>query len=251
MSLVSPLLDPDDPRPIDEAAELAALCGDARTNFWLTFVDAAAERAYQKWMSVVYDREMRMGLLLSNFLFFLVALVYACWSHEYSRIDPLYVRLLLVCDTLMGVCLTMCFGFSFLGCSARRPYLFSAASLVLTSAFVVVRAYLLTDFAAVSPVVLVILIVCILLGSTLMRMPFFATFWVGFTLLAVYGVLALTQLQRAADGSGWYPAALLFVIASASIAARQLELAQRRRALSACVPVCNSSGPHVIAPDHA
>ncbi|KAL1510195.1 hypothetical protein AB1Y20_006525 [Prymnesium parvum] len=224
--LDSPLLEPQE-MPLDEAAEFASICGQ-RMNFWLTFADAPLERAYRRWQSLVYERDMRMGLLLSNFLFFLASVVYACWSHEYTDTSPVYGRHLLVCDVLMGFSLTTCFGCAFLDCAVRRSYVFSTASLLLTSCFVGVRAYLLSNFAAVSSVVLVILIVCILLGSTLMRMPFFATFWVGLTLLAGYALLALLELQQAADGSGWYPAALLFVIASASVASRQLELAQRR-----------------------
>ena len=197
-------------------------------NGWLNFRSFEMEAAYRHWHQRVYKWDIVMGLLLSNFLFFLVAVVYSCWSHEYSTPDHTTARLLLLCDSLMGISLTMCFGFSLLRCTARRPYLFSAAALLLTSSFVVIRAYLLTNFAAVSPVVLIILIVCILLGSTLMRMPFVATLTAGVALLCIYGLLALLELQQAPDGSAWYPAALFFVIASASTGSRQLELAQRR-----------------------
>ena len=203
-----------------------SLFASHRINRWCHFRDADLEAAYRSWHQRVYKWDTLMGLLISNFLFVVVAIVYATWSHEFS--DPLYTRLLLLCDSLMGVTLTICFGLAFHSCAECRPYLISSAALLLTSFFVVIRAYLLINFAAVSPVVLVILIVCILLGSTLMRMPFAVTFGVGCVLLVIYGMLALLELQQAAEGSGWYAAALFGVTASASIGARQLELAQRR-----------------------
>ena len=77
-TLDSPLLNAQE-LEVDERQEFESICSNQRTTPWLTFVDGVAEKAYRKWQAKVFERDVRMGLLLSNFLFFLVAVVYACW----------------------------------------------------------------------------------------------------------------------------------------------------------------------------
>ena len=217
--------------PPAAAGSLAAERGMPRgtRSLCLSFSSALLEHEYQRWYAIKFQHELRMGLLLSLFLYFNMSIAFTAWSNAHTSATPssAYRHLQLVSETLMVVTLTFAFACSLSGCTAQRPQLFASSVLLLTIGFVVLRSTLL-DFAAVfTPPVLLVVIVCLSLGSTLLRMPFQATAAVGLITTAIYGVAAIVDISLAPTGAGWYPVALLFVVVSNSLAARLLERTQR------------------------
>lgn len=52
-----------------------------RRAFALSFAHAPLEAAYHRWHRALYCRELRVGLLLSTFLYFLCAIAFSSWAH--------------------------------------------------------------------------------------------------------------------------------------------------------------------------
>lgn len=214
----------------DASAELASIEEAHSTTVWLTFSSMPLEKSYRQWRHSVYRRDLRMGLLVTNFLCFVVSIAFSVWSGGYVPSTVGKNKLMLV-DAAMGVSLTVCFACAFSPWSARHPQIFSSLAMLLSVVFIVFRAALLKDFAAVAPVVLLVLNIFFLLGSTLLRLPFLATLLVGMAVLAIYSGLALTELLWShgigTDGSAWYPVGLFAVVLVTAIAAGQRERATR------------------------
>ena len=119
---------------------------------------------------------VHMRLLIATFLYFVLAVAFTAWAHEHSTLGMAdWPHLLTVSDTLMGLVLSACFALSFCRCTARRPQIFSSVVLLITIGFVVLRSTFLDVAAVYSAPVLLVLIICILLGSTLLRMPCLST----------------------------------------------------------------------------
>ena len=195
--------------------------------FCLSFDDRELEARYQRWHRHNYQQSLHMRLLIATFMYFVLAMGFTAWAHEHSTIVADWPHLLTVSDTSMGIILSMCFAFSFSRCTARRPQIFSSIVLLVTISFVVLRSTFLDVAAVYSAPVLLVLIVCILLGTTLLRTPCLSTLLVGCLATGMYGTVALLELRRAPDGANWEPVALFMVVGSSTLAAGQLERLQR------------------------
>lgn len=251
---IAPLLASIDVR----AEELRDLTSQQPTSCgWLMFADASIERGYQLWHRHVHGRNVRTGLLICNFLYYLISIGFATWSHEYTNVSstpalPVYgfsteEQMLSLTDMLTGVSLTMCFVGSFSEFAVRHPQPFSMAVLLFTISFVALRAYILTRhsaaaFSSIAPVVAMLLMVCFVVGATLLRMPFFATLTVGLLTLVIYSALALTQLSRPPQGSGWYPVGIGALVFATALGSHQLEAMQRKHFLLHAASACTESG---------
>ena len=195
--------------------------------FCLSFSDSELEARYQRWHRHNYQQSLHMRLLIATFMYFVLAMGFTAWAHEHSTISKDWPHLLTITDTSMGIILSMCFAFSFMPCTARRPQIFSSIVLLVTISFVVLRSTFLDVAAVYSAPVLLVLIVCILLGTTLLRTPCLSTLLVGCLATGMYGTVALLELRRAPDGANWEPVALFMVVGSSTLAAGQLERLQR------------------------
>lgn len=195
--------------------------------FCLSFADSELEARYQRWHRHNYQQSLHMRLLIATFMYFVLAMGFTAWAHEHSTISKDWPHLLTITDTSMGIILSMCFAFSFMPCTARRPQIFSSIVLLVTISFVVLRSTFLDVAAVYSAPVLLVLIVCILLGTTLLRTPCLSTLLVGCLATGMYGTVALLELRRAPDGANWEPVALFMVVGSSTLAAGQLERLQR------------------------
>ena len=226
MSRVTPLLS-----DLELSAADVLKCSLPAAKWTLHFVDVRVEEGFQRWQHAVSSRDVRFGLVLCNFLYFLVSIVFAGWSHSYEP-SGTSTDLISALDILTGTLLSLFFVASFSSCATQHPQLF--ASLVLTATLVLVasRAYAIAlassaSFVALAPVVTLLMIIVMLFGSVLLQMPFVNTLLVGMLTTAAYGILALVELHDAPDGSGWYPVSIASASLGASIAAYQRESSQR------------------------
>ena len=204
--------------------------------FCLSFSDRELEARYQRWHRHNYQQSLHMRLLIATFMYFLLAMGFTAWAHEHSTISKDWPHLLTITDTSMGVILSVCFAFSFSPCTARWPQIFSSIVLLVTISFVVLRSTFLDVAAVYSAPVLLVLIVCILLGTTLLRTPCLSTLLVGCLATGMYGTVALLEIRRAPDGANWEPVALCMVVGSSTLAAGQLERLQRHLFLAQTRP---------------
>ena len=114
----------------------------------LSSSDPPLERSYQEWHRAVYQRDMRMGLLVSTFLYFLVSVTFAAWSRVHS--DSMSKTFELALEVTMGVTFSLMFAVSFTEAVGRRPQLFASTVLLMTISFVVARSTVLQGFAVFS-----------------------------------------------------------------------------------------------------
>jgi hypothetical protein len=216
--------------------------------FCLSFADSELEARYQRWHRHNYQQSLHMRLLIATFMYFVLAMGFTAWAHEHSTISKEWPHLLTITDTSMGIILSMCFAFSFSPCTARRPQIFSSIVLLVTISFVVLRSTFLDVAAVYSAPVLLVLIVCILLGTTLLRTPCLSTLLVGCLATGMYGTVALLEIRRAPDGANWEPVALFMVVGSSTLAAGQLERLQRHLFLAQVYGARAGRGSGLLAP---
>ena len=216
--------------------------------FCLSFADSELEARYQRWHRHNYQQSLHMRLLIATFMYFVLAMGFTAWAHEHSTISKDWPHLLTITDTSMGITLSMCFAFSFSPCTARRPQIFSSIVLLVTISFVVLRSTFLDVAAVYSAPVLLVLIVCILLGTTLLRTPCLSTLLVGCLATGMYGTVALLEIRRAPDGANWEPVALFMVVGSSTLAAGQLERLQRHLFLAQVYGARAGRGGGALAP---
>ena len=105
---------------LDASQELQALTASHPRTLWLTFSHPPLERAYQEWHRAVFQRDLRMGLLVSTFLYFLVSVTFAAWSRVHS--DAVSETFELALEVCMGVTFSLMFAVSFTEyCMSSRP----------------------------------------------------------------------------------------------------------------------------------
>ncbi|EOD17750.1 hypothetical protein EMIHUDRAFT_209706 [Emiliania huxleyi CCMP1516] len=209
---------------------------------WFTFEHCELEVSFRLWHHVVYQRELRAGLLIANFLYLACAIAFTSWENlqhaapgnqtsaeapaaRSGSSDP-YELLKFGMEATIVVVLSLSFALSFAPCVSHRPQLFTAVVLLLVTGFVTVRSALNADGVFSAPALLII-IVCFGLGASLLRMMCQATLIVGALLNLLYGAFAIAQASDAPPGAGWFPVALCFSTLTCVIAARSLERAQR------------------------
>ena len=209
---------------------------------WFTFEHCELEVSFRLWHHVVYQRELRAGLLIANFLYLACAIAFTSWENlqhaapgnqtsaeapaaRSGSSDP-YELIKFGMEATIVVVLSLSFALSFAPCVSHRPQLFTAVVLLLVTGFVTVRSALNADGVFSAPALLII-IVCFGLGASLLRMMCQATLIVGALLNLLYGAFAIAQASDAPPGAGWFPVALCFSTLTCVIAARSLERAQR------------------------
>lgn len=117
----------------------------------LSFEQEPLEATYRLWHRAIYHRELRVGLLLATFLYFICTIAFSSWSHlqQYggaaAETSPSVATQTVQLALEAGVMaiLSLSFGFSFTSCAARMPRTFAAMVLLLATSFVTVRSALL------------------------------------------------------------------------------------------------------------
>eukprot|EP00967_Tisochrysis_lutea_P075288 scaffold101432_cov33-Tisochrysis_lutea.AAC.2 len=115
------------------------------------FEDPKLEAAYHRWHRAIYKRELRIGLLLANFLYFLCTIAFSSWSHlqqfggavNETAPSASEQTLQLALEAAVVAILSLSFAFTFTSCASRMPQTFAALILLLATTFVTLRSALL------------------------------------------------------------------------------------------------------------
>ncbi len=78
---------------------------------WLTFSAPSLECAYQRWRRERFGRHMRMGLLVSTFLYFTISVSFSAWASKHTPGE--YTRRIARFELVLTVCIGTLFSIAF------------------------------------------------------------------------------------------------------------------------------------------